>query len=176
MHYFFCIIESALRERKKRRPKSKQASSVQEASRHSDVTPSVSIGKSEEAARETRLCTQNVGIFYFPILFCLSLFPLLSLYSLLFFILAKEVPMSSGGILLQIDTPTVTKKRYNNGQRITPLVFYGSPHGVPPKRPVRLLRLLHEIHLDLTEQNRLRYQVHSCNPTPCLFLHVMILY
>lgn len=169
MHYFFCIIESALRERKKSRRKSKQASSVQEASRHSDVTPSVSIGKSEEAARETRLCTQNVGIF------CLSLFPLLSLYSLLFFILAKEVPMSSGGILLQIDTPTVTKKRYNNGQRITPLVFYGSPHGVPPKRPVRLLRLLHEIRLDLTEQNRLRYRVHSCNPT-CLFLHVMILY
>lgn len=59
--------------------------------------------------------------------------------------------------LIQVVTPAVKNKGLNSAQRISPIVFYGSPHGVPPKRPVRLLRLLHEIRLDLTEQSKARY-------------------
>ncbi|GAV76314.1 Herpes_UL52 domain-containing protein [Cephalotus follicularis] len=43
----------------------------------------------------------------------------------------------------------------NCRKRISPLVFYGSPIGVPPKRPLSLLRLLHEIRIDLNEQTKL---------------------
>ncbi|XP_062120315.1 uncharacterized protein LOC133834658 isoform X2 [Humulus lupulus] len=41
------------------------------------------------------------------------------------------------------------------GKQISPVVFYGSPHGVPPKRPTRwLLRLLNEIRVDLFEHSK----------------------
>lgn len=43
-----------------------------------------------------------------------------------------------------------------NAKQFSPIVFYGSPHGVPPKRPARLLKLLREIRIDLAEQNKLR--------------------
>ncbi|XP_060971351.1 uncharacterized protein LOC115717545 isoform X1 [Cannabis sativa] len=40
-------------------------------------------------------------------------------------------------------------------KQISPVVFYGSPHGVPPKRPSRLLlRLLNEIRVDLFEHSK----------------------
>ncbi|XP_030533169.1 DNA-directed primase/polymerase protein isoform X3 [Rhodamnia argentea] len=39
------------------------------------------------------------------------------------------------------------------GLHISPVVFYGSPNGVPPKRPSSLLRLLNEIRVDLAAQN-----------------------
>ncbi|KAJ4823721.1 hypothetical protein Tsubulata_032139 [Turnera subulata] len=41
-------------------------------------------------------------------------------------------------------------------KQISPVVFYGSPHGVPPKRPISLLRLLREIRVDLAEQPKLK--------------------
>nr|XP_016432375.1 PREDICTED: DNA-directed primase/polymerase protein-like isoform X3 [Nicotiana tabacum] len=50
------------------------------------------------------------------------------------------------------------------GRQFSPLVFYGSPHGVPPKRPARLLRLLNEIRVDLNEQNKLRQDIWSTFP------------
>ncbi|KAL4557033.1 hypothetical protein LXL04_035203 [Taraxacum kok-saghyz] len=37
----------------------------------------------------------------------------------------------------QFFTPTVGKKIFNNGSQFSPIVFYGSPQGVPPKRPAR---------------------------------------
>ncbi|XP_010671594.2 uncharacterized protein LOC104888354 [Beta vulgaris subsp. vulgaris] len=40
------------------------------------------------------------------------------------------------------------------GRQISPGVFYGSPHGVPPKRPSSLLRVLREIHLDLAGRRK----------------------
>ncbi|KAL2527356.1 DNA primase [Abeliophyllum distichum] len=46
----------------------------------------------------------------------------------------------------------------------SPVVFYGTPHGVPPKRPARLLRLLHEIRVDLSEQTKLREEFWSTFP------------
>lgn len=73
-----------------------------------------------------------------------------------FLLRSKEFYLSSG-ISLQIDSPAVKQNETNKGRRFSPLVFYGSPHGVPPKRPVRLLRLLYEIRRDLSEQNILRY-------------------
>ncbi|OAY76914.1 DNA-directed primase/polymerase protein, partial [Ananas comosus] len=45
--------------------------------------------------------------------------------------------------------------KFRSGKQITPIVFYGSPQGAPVKRPSRLLRLLHEIRIDLREQNEL---------------------
>ncbi|EXC05956.1 Coiled-coil domain-containing protein 111-like protein [Morus notabilis] len=50
---------------------------------------------------------------------------------------------------------TVKANNFNSGKQISPVVFYGSPQGVPPKRPSRLLlRLLYEIRADLTEQSK----------------------
>ncbi|ESW24141.1 hypothetical protein PHAVU_004G106200 [Phaseolus vulgaris] len=42
------------------------------------------------------------------------------------------------------------------GKQFSPIVFYGSPHGVPPKRPTRMLwRLLREICPDLSPKKNL---------------------
>ncbi|CAN1267587.1 DNA-directed primase/polymerase protein [Linum perenne] len=52
------------------------------------------------------------------------------------------------------------------GKQISPVVFYGSPNGVPPKRPISLLRLLREIRVDLSEQGKenLRKEVWATFP------------
>ncbi|XP_057527812.1 uncharacterized protein LOC130806666 isoform X2 [Amaranthus tricolor] len=52
------------------------------------------------------------------------------------------------------------------GWHISPGVFYGSPHGVPPKKPSSLLRVLREIHLDLSTKRRsnLRTQIWATFP------------
>nr|XP_043617965.1 DNA-directed primase/polymerase protein [Erigeron canadensis] len=61
-------------------------------------------------------------------------------------------------------TPTIGKKRLNNGSQFSPVIFYGSPQGVPPKRPARLLRLLHEIRVELAAQNKAREDVWKTFP------------
>ncbi|XP_010537140.1 PREDICTED: DNA-directed primase/polymerase protein isoform X2 [Tarenaya hassleriana] len=48
--------------------------------------------------------------------------------------------------------------KLSGGKQISPVVFYGSPNGVPPKRPLSLLRLLHEIRIDLSEQNESNFR------------------
>lgn len=53
----------------------------------------------------------------------------------------------------KLDTSAVKAIKFSSSKQISPVVFYGSPHGVPAKRPSQLLRLLHEIHVDLTEQS-----------------------
>lgn len=58
-------------------------------------------------------------------------------------------------LLLQVDATTVKANKTNRGKQISPIVFYGSPHGVPPKRPSSLLQLLNQIRVDLSEQNKL---------------------
>ncbi|PIN16283.1 hypothetical protein CDL12_11069 [Handroanthus impetiginosus] len=50
------------------------------------------------------------------------------------------------------------------GKQFSPVVFYGSPNGVPPKRPARLLRLLREIRVDLAEQDKLREKIWATFP------------
>lgn len=63
-------------------------------------------------------------------------------------------------LYLQCGSTTGKANNFNSGAQISPVVFYGSPHGVPPKRPSRLLlRLLHEIRVDLSEHSKssLRY-------------------
>ncbi|KAA8539966.1 hypothetical protein F0562_026658 [Nyssa sinensis] len=95
---------------------------------------------------------------------------------------AQEVPTSSGSlssilerksqqnaadVQLFIEKFGSTKVKANNfncGNQITPVIFYGSPHGVPPKRPSHLLRLLHEIHVDFSEQNKLRKEIWDTFP------------
>ncbi|KAJ6960816.1 uncharacterized protein [Populus alba] len=52
----------------------------------------------------------------------------------------------------KIASNAVEGKNVSQGKQISPVVFYGSPHGVPPKRPISLLRLLREIRIDLAEQ------------------------
>ncbi|XP_045816541.1 DNA-directed primase/polymerase protein-like [Trifolium pratense] len=57
-------------------------------------------------------------------------------------------------------------KSSSNRKQISPVVFYGSPHGVPPKKPTRLWRLLHEIRIDLSQRKKLnlRKEVWSTFP------------
>ncbi|XP_040367333.1 DNA-directed primase/polymerase protein isoform X6 [Rosa chinensis] len=58
--------------------------------------------------------------------------------------------------LVQGGSTTVEAKSFNRRKQLSPVVFYGSPHGVPPKQPSRLLlRVLREIRVDLTAQKRL---------------------
>lgn len=59
----------------------------------------------------------------------------------------------------KLQSPAIAESKCVNpksGKQFSPVVFYGSPHGVPPKRPARLLRLLREIRVDLAEQQKLR--------------------
>ncbi|PIA34268.1 hypothetical protein AQUCO_03800095v1 [Aquilegia coerulea] len=51
----------------------------------------------------------------------------------------------------QLATKQVKAVNFTRGKQISPVVFYGSPHGVPAKRPTRLLQLLREIRHDLSE-------------------------
>ncbi|KAL6195951.1 hypothetical protein ACLB2K_031568 [Fragaria x ananassa] len=70
--------------------------------------------------------------------------------------LLELVPRERGG------SATVEAKNVNRRKQLSPVVFYGSPNGVPPKRPSRLLlRVLREIRVDLTAQKRLssRYKI-----------------
>ncbi|MED6118313.1 hypothetical protein PIB30_001542 [Stylosanthes scabra] len=55
----------------------------------------------------------------------------------------------------RLESAAAKAKRFNRGKQLSPIVFYGSPGGVPPKKPTRLWRLLHEIRLDLSQQNKL---------------------
>ncbi|GMY07329.1 DNA-directed primase/polymerase protein [Fagus crenata] len=63
----------------------------------------------------------------------------------------KDVQLS----IEKFDTETVKANKINRGKQFSPIVFYGSPHGVPPKRPASLLQLLNQIRVDLTEQDKL---------------------
>ncbi|XP_042481034.1 DNA-directed primase/polymerase protein [Macadamia integrifolia] len=56
---------------------------------------------------------------------------------------------------LQLSKENIEPIKFSNGKKISPLIFYGSPHGVPAKRPSRLFQLLHEIHDDLAAENDL---------------------
>ncbi|PRQ45963.1 hypothetical protein RchiOBHm_Chr3g0497461 [Rosa chinensis] len=59
-------------------------------------------------------------------------------------------------MLGQGGSTTVEAKSFNRRKQLSPVVFYGSPHGVPPKQPSRLLlQVLREIRVDLTAQKRL---------------------
>ncbi|KAM7499710.1 hypothetical protein LguiA_024124 [Lonicera macranthoides] len=107
--------QSAVRQRKTSRHKSRKVALIQEVSTSPDIQSSGSAGKILQNATDVQLCAQNFV------------------------------------------TPTVKRNNFNNGNRISPLVFYGSPRGVLPKRPTSLLRLLHEIRVDIAEQNKLRY-------------------
>ncbi|XP_047971083.1 DNA-directed primase/polymerase protein isoform X3 [Salvia hispanica] len=64
------------------------------------------------------------------------------------------------------EPPISANKSVNlkTAKQFSPVVFYGSPHGVPPKRPARLLKLLREIRIDLAEQNKLREDVWTTFP------------
>ncbi|XP_073123711.1 uncharacterized protein [Henckelia pumila] len=61
-------------------------------------------------------------------------------------------------------TAKICAESRNISKQFSPVVFYGSPHAVPPKRPARLLRLLHEIRADLAEQNKLRVEIWKTFP------------
>ncbi|KAJ1290833.1 hypothetical protein BS78_02G273100 [Paspalum vaginatum] len=53
--------------------------------------------------------------------------------------------------------PSVTAIKFTGHSRkqMSPIVFYGSPQGVPVKKPLSLLRLLREIRIDLEKQTDL---------------------
>ncbi|CAM0905758.1 unnamed protein product [Alopecurus aequalis] len=51
--------------------------------------------------------------------------------------------------------PSSAAIKLRNRKQMSPIVFYGSPQGVPVKKPMSLLRLLREIHIDLKKQTDL---------------------
>ncbi|KAK8657228.1 hypothetical protein V6N13_035479 [Hibiscus sabdariffa] len=61
---------------------------------------------------------------------------------------------------------TVKPGKFSHGKQFSPVIFYGSPHGIPPKRPLSLLRLLREIRIDLSEEDKsnLRTEVWATFP------------
>ncbi|XP_075496443.1 uncharacterized protein LOC142533517 [Primulina tabacum] len=61
-------------------------------------------------------------------------------------------------------TAKICVESRNISKQFSPIVFYGSPHAVPPKRPVHLLRLLYEIRADLDGQNKLREEIWKTFP------------
>ncbi|KAK9145982.1 hypothetical protein Sjap_005885 [Stephania japonica] len=68
----------------------------------------------------------------------------------------QQSPSTSSGSPQPRNTHTKeTNVRRKSANQFSPVVFYGSPDGVPAKRPTRLLRLLHEIRKDLFEQDSL---------------------
>ncbi|KAK2983582.1 hypothetical protein RJ640_023116 [Escallonia rubra] len=120
--------QSAVRERRIKRRKLQQVSSVKEASTSSDMPSAGSSGRTQQHSTVSPSHMQNV--YTASTSNCLE-------------------PMKFSFIF---GTPAV-----KSGSRFSPLVFYGSPHGIPLKRPAHWLRLLHEIRVDLSEQNKLRY-------------------
>ncbi|KAK4354256.1 hypothetical protein RND71_026450 [Anisodus tanguticus] len=64
----------------------------------------------------------------------------------------------------KIGSSTAKRQSLKKEPQFSPLVFYGSPHGVPPKRPARMLRLLNEIRVDFNEQNKLRQDIWATFP------------
>ncbi|KAI3884604.1 hypothetical protein MKX03_000602 [Papaver bracteatum] len=55
----------------------------------------------------------------------------------------------------KLTSTEINPVKFSSCKHISPVVFYGSPHGVPAKKPRRLLQLLREIHNDLSEENDL---------------------
>ncbi|XP_052205564.1 uncharacterized protein LOC127810238 isoform X2 [Diospyros lotus] len=64
----------------------------------------------------------------------------------------------------EVGATTAKAINFSKTKHLSPIVFYGSPHGVPPKRPTSLLRLLREIHIHLDEQKNLREKVWATFP------------
>ncbi|KAF3335584.1 DNA-directed primase/polymerase protein [Carex littledalei] len=64
----------------------------------------------------------------------------------------EKKPFSTAKHTGEINSITV---KLRSGKKLSPVVFYGSPQGVPAKKPVHILRLLREIRLDLKRQNDL---------------------
>lgn len=51
--------------------------------------------------------------------------------------------------------PSSVAIKFTGRKQMSPIVFYGSPQGVPVKKPLSLLRLLREIRIDLKKQTDL---------------------
>ncbi|XP_037475701.1 DNA-directed primase/polymerase protein-like [Triticum dicoccoides] len=61
----------------------------------------------------------------------------------------------AGGNASEHREPSSAAIKFRNRKQMSPVVFYGSPQGVPVKKPMSLLRLLREIHIDLKKQTDL---------------------
>ncbi|XP_010261356.1 PREDICTED: DNA-directed primase/polymerase protein isoform X3 [Nelumbo nucifera] len=71
---------------------------------------------------------------------------------------ARQKPQKTADLLCMENPGTTMAKAiaFSSGKQLSPVIFYGSPYGVPAKRPYRLLKLLNEIREDLTTQNSLQ--------------------
>ncbi|KMZ62192.1 hypothetical protein ZOSMA_486G00100 [Zostera marina] len=54
------------------------------------------------------------------------------------------------------DTPTSIAIKFSRRNKISPMVFYGSPQGLPMKKPRDLMKLLSQIRVDQADQNDFR--------------------
>ncbi|XP_074304718.1 uncharacterized protein LOC141639517 [Silene latifolia] len=66
----------------------------------------------------------------------------------------------------KLGSATDKVNKVTGGKQISPIVFYGSPHGVPPKKPSSLLRVLREIQIDLAgrRKSNIRSQIWATFP------------
>lgn len=81
----------------------------------------------------------------------------------------------SNFLAFQLKSAIAKTRSFSHQKQISPVVFYGSPLGVPPKKPTRLWRLLHEIRLDLSRQNKsnLRYLSDAGSTLYCFHLFIL---
>ncbi|KAL2334801.1 hypothetical protein Fmac_016014 [Flemingia macrophylla] len=68
----------------------------------------------------------------------------------------KNLSLVYGINVIKFKSAVANKSRsLGCGKQFSPIVFYGSPHGVPPKRPTHMLwRLLRQICPDLSQQKK----------------------
>lgn len=130
--WILILSESAMRERKRFRGGSKQGTPSKEIPACS--TPG-STEQRHRDARDVQLSTKKVCALYLYLKYRHTTF------------FAK---------IELIVSMIIKEKKLARGLQISPVVFYGSPNGVPPKRPSSLLRLLQDIRVDLAEQHNLK--------------------
>uniref|UniRef100_A0A162AFI4 DNA-directed primase/polymerase protein n=1 Tax=Daucus carota subsp. sativus TaxID=79200 RepID=A0A162AFI4_DAUCS len=148
--------KSAFREIKKSKRRPKQTSSVQEPLNHSDGPSSVSSVNTPSVKQKKKRRPKQTSSVQEP----LSHSDGPSSVSSVNTTSVKQKKLC----IQKIDSSAVKQNEFNNGRRFSPLVFYGSPNGVPPKRPTSLLRLLYEIRRDLSEQNTLKKEIWATFP------------
>ncbi|KAH9603717.1 hypothetical protein KSS87_007073 [Heliosperma pusillum] len=76
----------------------------------------------------------------------------------------KDIEQAIFPLLSLLGSVTDKVNKVTGGKQISPVVFYGSPHGVPPKRPSSLLRVLREIQIDLAGRRKSNIRYKSMDP------------
>lgn len=86
------------------------------------------------------------------------------------------VKIKFNALSFQLKSALAKSKSFSHQKKqFSPVVFYGSPRGVPPKKPTGLWRLLHEIRLDLSQRNKLSLRCLSDAGSTLYCVHLFVL-